>query len=241
MENKIFNRIIPSFKHVLCEECVEYVCHHNYPCLDLSQDKCPICVENMTSENTVYLNNCAHKIHLNCAINIEIHENIRIEEEHQNNMMELKNELRHLELLLQISIFNSTRNRIKSEIIELKHIITFIQNKYIERKLEKTLKMNIKCPYCRIYSTSTFSYNDIYKMCCNSVLPPLPKKNGRLIHMTIIAYEYNKKYEEYKCRLYPTEEMKEYISDCQELMGSIWKKQEKFVKKVFVKKKTFKL
>jgi hypothetical protein len=64
----------------------------------------------------------------------------------------------------------------------------------------------------------------MYQKCCNSVLPPLTPltKISKLS-----AYEYNELYKKHYHRLCPTDEMKEYIADCQFLMGECWAKHER--------------
>lgn len=47
----------------ICEECMEYVCHHKYPSLNIYDDVCPLCFNGFDLDNVVYLSKCKHKYH----------------------------------------------------------------------------------------------------------------------------------------------------------------------------------
>ena len=50
----------------ICEECLECVCEHKYPILDLNDETCPICLDELIESQTVILNQCYHKYDDSC-------------------------------------------------------------------------------------------------------------------------------------------------------------------------------
>ena len=49
-----------------CEECLEYVCCHKFPILNIEDDVCFVCLDPFAKSNVSYMNNCNHKCHKNC-------------------------------------------------------------------------------------------------------------------------------------------------------------------------------
>lgn len=219
------------FKHELCEHCVEYVCHHNYQLLNLQDDVCCVCCEPITKDNAIYLNKCLHKFHDECITNVEIYNEIKTEEKYHEDITAIQQSISQLQVQLsetdehgQIDVINAIN------ILECE--LRYIRQKRITTKLNEMFKRKVECPYCRTKNTDRYSYFDVYQLCCNSVLPPLPKFGE---YMTLSAYEYNKLYKQYRYRLRPTNEMKEYIDNCQELMGAIWKRNENKINRESIK------
>ncbi len=58
----------------ICEECLEYICVHNYPILDINGD-CPICYECFNESETIVLNVCKHKFCHSCILCVKKEEN----------------------------------------------------------------------------------------------------------------------------------------------------------------------
>ncbi len=183
-------------KHELCEECIEYVCCHTYSCLSL--ENCSICLEDLLPSNVVYLNVCGHKYHRSCILTTtayaEVARSTMLKEEHE------------LEIEMINADFNegliTNSQRIASKEIE--------NNRYSSKVGQSILCPQYKCPYCTIESNKLLTYEEVFQLCCNSIMPPIA---------FVSAGEYHYCFNKYKLRLKPTPQMLDYLKNTKELFG----------------------
>ena len=192
-----------------CEECCEHVCEHTHKCLELTPDDvCAICLEPFTKQNVVYLDVCYHKIHRECC---QKWDEIKVDDE--------------------LRTINTEHAAVREQIIDIQnncHIdkdekqrrIKYLNNRILEHKLSVSLKglHTIHCAYCKTVNKSAYSYEDVHRMCCNSVMPVIGSVN---------AQTYISVYNKYKHRLRPTTEMTKYVYEVTELYKEAWQKQPK--------------
>ena len=123
-----------SNQNLLCDECIEYVCYHNYPCLDLLNEKCAICYDIFTKENVIYLP-CQHKVCSTCFKQLQIHKELSFNADYELNLYNANEELKLLKRQLRFAIFN--RKAICDIIILVNHDINIIKNDYMQKKLDR--------------------------------------------------------------------------------------------------------
>lgn len=180
-------------KHELCEECIEYVCSHTYPCLSL--ENCSICLEPLSPGNVVYLNACGHTFHRNCILTTtsyaEVARSDMLKEEHRLNTAMINAE-EHISDSQRIAFINGN------------------DNAYIALKLKEAFSDNHKCPYCTIKSDKLLTYEEVFRLCSNSIMPPIA---------SVSMGEYHWYFNKYKIRLNPTPQMLDYLKTSKELIG----------------------
>ncbi len=185
-------------RDIICQECMEYVCHHNYTCLDI-QDDCPICLEKLYTYNTVYLN-CGHKYHIEC---------IQIYVDKSN-----EDKFKLLDEQLEIDI-NRTNLREDFGVQSKLEIIKMYKRHNLEDKIHLSFanfKNNVTCCYCSQVSNQVITYKQHFQNICNSVLPSIG---------TISAIDYIQLYDKYKYRLMPTEDMEKYYKETKLLFKEV--------------------
>jgi hypothetical protein len=188
----------------ICEECIEYVCEHMYPCLKL--EDCNVCMEPLTQQSVRYFNDCRHALCRTCLLTAnayrEVHENAK--------MMDT--------VRLERYVAGS------SACIEDRDAFKAYENCVIGDILRKRLLNDgYVCPYCTLKSKKLLTYDELHIECCNSVMPRIA---------SVCAETYHAAFRHHKHRLRPTTEMLEYIRLSKELFGehlqvlSHWKPSE---------------
>jgi len=187
-----------QFKHEMCGECVEYICIHNYPCLDIDDD-CPICLEPYNKQNVCYLDKCHHKIHIDCLKTNALQTEVKHSEEHLEAINEIRAEIAELEM--ERGTLGGYLEYIRSRLFNMESI------RYTKKMLEDK---KYKCVLCRCINDNILTYDDMFIACCNSVMPEIGD---------VSASHYCKLFEKYKCRLCPTQDMTKYVKEVKSLMA----------------------
>lgn len=180
--------------HCLCEECIEYVCLHTYPLLSL-EDNCPICMETMNATNVAYMSACGHRFHRNCISTYVSYDEVSKSAALAENLALLKTD---------IKLDTEMSSNDKSILVE------FYNRRYMENVLDKFVSPAFGCPYCKIESKDLLSYQEVFCLCCNSVMPKIGSVSMGYYHAL---------FNHYKVRLHPTPEMLDYLRQSKELVG----------------------
>jgi hypothetical protein len=134
--------------HTLCLGCLEYVCPHNYPELDINDTR-SVCLEAYTKDNVVYLPNCYHKCCNTCIHVIQSIEETKFENAFNETLSRNYDEINILQNTL---LFLRNYNRERAE--QLEGRINVIKNQHLEEKLLRGLQNEVTCVICKKIYTS---------------------------------------------------------------------------------------
>lgn len=181
-------------RHEVCEECIDYVCEHTYPCLALND--CSICMDAITPSAVAYMSLCGHAFHRECIQTAnsyrEVAKSTRRMEERRLGRAVIRDDP---------DLSEEDRNAILQE--------------HDRRGVNYALLhafdcLGYTCPYCTQQSKELLTYDQVHILCCNSVMPAPGATSAGIYH---------KMFDKYKVRLRPTPSMLSYLKDSKELMG----------------------